>query len=677
MSVSLSTFQAWLKNDAAMRCVLVEVDVKLSGGSTVTRYLSNTGYVTAAGDTPANTLYLPYVAGGVKFTESLSLDGSFSLSYGDIELRNVNGELDTWLNDYWANRRIKIFIGDKTWIRDDFWQIFDGVTTGIDTRKRETINLKLSDKLQRLNNPVSEAKLGGATANADKLLPLLFGECHNIEPLLGDPTNHEYVIHNGPIESIIEVRDNGVPVAFTPFLSTGRFRLSASPSGQITCSAQGAVPAVNLLQRSQGINFVQWAVNGVTNPAGSGTAPDGSAGAETVFETATTANHLIAQGFTSVATSTYMFTAFVKAAGRSQFVMSNGTGTRSAYFDLAAGTVTQQTNATAYIIPMTNGWFRVAMSFAAVGTSETAQIFLLNTPNGSTVYAGNASLGLMIWGATVELGGLLNSYTAASLDAVQNTYLNSMPGIIRRMVCNFGNTTNRFTMTDIDHSSFETADRALMGQAASTATNQVGIYLNERTNVLDACNRLASSLGYRLVMSRAGLLQLVRLALPQATAGTSVTASDIADRSLFVSAMPPVKASCQIGYCKNWKTQDNVALGVTESHADLFEQEYLTVTVTDSAAASNYNLYVEPTTEETLLLTGADATTEATRRLNVWNVQRKQLKYKGFGHLMLEQLGNPQTITHARFGLSGGVTGQIIGITTDWLSQKAEIEVLI
>lgn len=45
----------------------------------------------------------------------------------------------------------------------------------------------LRSKLERLNTPVSEATLGGATPNKDRLLPVLLGECHNVEPLLVGP----------------------------------------------------------------------------------------------------------------------------------------------------------------------------------------------------------------------------------------------------------------------------------------------------------------------------------------------------------------------------------------------------------------------------------------------------------------------------------------------------------
>jgi hypothetical protein len=80
---------------------------------------------------------------------------------------------------------------------------------------------------------------------------------------------------------------------------------------------------------------------------------------------------------------------------------------------------------------------------------------------------------------------------------------------------------------------------------------------------------------------------------------------------------------------------------------------------------------------ETLLLTASDATTEALRRLNMFNVQRRVYKYTGYYSLVQEELGNSQTIKHSRFGLSSGKTGQIISITKDWISPKVDFEVLI
>lgn len=233
----------WLKDESAIRVVLMEVDVQV-GGEETTRYLSNKGYVTGASDVPVNTIYTPAIVGGVKFTEKLALDGTPSLSYGDIELSNSTGDRDSWLNDVWSNRSVRVYIGDATWARSDFYKVFDGIVVSIDSRKRDRINLKLSDKMQRLNTPVSEIKLidvapETTSQEKDKLIPLCFGECHNVTPLLVNAAEHEYQVHNGPIEDIIEVRDNGVPVTVTKLLNTGKFRLTNAPAGTITCSVQG------------------------------------------------------------------------------------------------------------------------------------------------------------------------------------------------------------------------------------------------------------------------------------------------------------------------------------------------------------------------------------------------------------------------------------------------------
>lgn len=484
-------FVAWLKDSAAIRCVLVEVGVK-TGGVETTRFLSNKGYVTSPTDTPANTPYDPCIIGSVKFTETLSLEGTASLSFGDLEIENISGDKDAWLDDVWANRAIKVFIGDVGWVRTEFRLIFDGVVAGIDTKNRGRINLKISDKLQRLNTPVTEVKLGGTTENADKVIPLCFGECHNIEPLLVDASVNEYQVHNGPIERIIEVRDNGVPVAFTPFLTTGKFRLAAQPAGRITASVQGDNPT---------------------------------------------------------------------------------------------------------------------------------------------------------------------------------TYAYDIASTIKRIATGFGLPSRRFSVDELDTVAFDAF--------AAENTQPIGLYLNERTNVIDALNRLAGSVGGRVMVNREGKLSILKLTLPRADEGTTVTQSDIAEKSLFVSQLPPVVAAVQLGYCKNWTVQTEVAAGVLQDHAALHAQEWLTVTRTDTATAADYQTFTDPVMQETLLLTAANATSEANRRLAMFSVQRKVYRYTGMPWLMLESLGSTQTLQNPRFGLGAGVKGQIVSLVTDWLNPNITVEILI
>ncbi len=235
-------FAAWLASSTAIRLVLVEAVASIAGVDT-TLYLSTRHYVTGAADTPANTAYSAVVSGSPKITERLQLNGGGGLSGGDVEIHNLAGERDAWLGYVWANRPIKAFVGDPRWPRSDFRLIFNGIVADIDSKSNDKLNLLVRDKMQRLNTPVSEVKLGGSTPNKDSVLPLLFGECSNITPLLTNPTTLEYQIHNGPVENIFEVRDNGQPITVTASNSTGKFTLASSPAGAITVSAQGDKPA--------------------------------------------------------------------------------------------------------------------------------------------------------------------------------------------------------------------------------------------------------------------------------------------------------------------------------------------------------------------------------------------------------------------------------------------------
>ncbi|MBC3931974.1 hypothetical protein [Undibacterium curvum] len=230
-------FVRWLKS-RARRVVLIEIGVN-SGGQELTRYLSTGAYNTGPADVPANQVYLPVVEVGMSFPEQLSIGASSSVSSGDIEINNTGGVRDAWLTDIWMNRPIRAWIGDPDWGRADFQLIFSGVVADVSPKGRDVLALKLRDRMQLLNMPLSEAVIGGAGANAGALLPVCFGECHNVTPVLTDPATLEYAVHTSAIEQIIEVRDNGLPVSFAPILSAGRFRLNQAAIGQITCSVQG------------------------------------------------------------------------------------------------------------------------------------------------------------------------------------------------------------------------------------------------------------------------------------------------------------------------------------------------------------------------------------------------------------------------------------------------------
>ena len=273
----MNNYQTWLETADLVRIALIQAQVSVSG-NLITRYLS-THPATVDG-----IEYLPVVHDDITVSESISEEYSASISYGDISIANNSGTYDTWLEDIWVNKTIKIYVGTLpspgvSATLSDFELIFDGVVSDIDSRDRSILNLKLRDKLEKLNTSISEVLLGNyfkgsilpdndPTQNQYKnnLKPLCFGEVHNITPLLSDPTLLEYMVNLEAVEQIIEVCDNGVPVEFittaTEFpIPSGSFRLKSSPAGTITCSVQGVKRTVNIAAATSSPQYLPTASN--------------------------------------------------------------------------------------------------------------------------------------------------------------------------------------------------------------------------------------------------------------------------------------------------------------------------------------------------------------------------------------------------------------------------------
>lgn len=488
-----AAFLAWLKSADCIRCALVEVVARI-GGVETTLYLSNRNYVTAGGDTPASTAYTACITGGVSFSETLSLDGTPNISWGDIEIDNTGGVRDAWLGYVWANRQVRVYMGDPRWVRSDFRLIFDGVVGDLLSRDAEVLNLSLLDKLQRLNNPVTEVVLGGSTDNKDRLLPLAFGECHNVSPLLTVPSTLTFQYHNGAAERLIEVRDNGSPIAtYTSNLAAGSFTLTAAPVGQITADVQGAKPS--------------------------------------------------------------------------------------------------------------------------------------------------------------------------------GTYSANISTLVQHIVQTYGPSTTRFSSGDLDASN--------LSAFASACPQPVGLNLSDRANVLQVCQDLAASVGAQVVVTTLGKLRLVRLALPASGTPTAVTAQDFDEHSLSVTDRPPVRATAKLGWGRNWSPQTSgLATGLPASSTAALGQDLLSVTSSDATVTGVYKLGAQPEQVDTLLVVESDATTEAARRRDLWKTPRQVYTARYRAHLLLTELGDAITITHARFGLSGGVTGLVTHVARDWLAGRVTIGVL-
>ena len=234
MTTSDAQYAAWLEDSTAQRVTLYRVGC-LSGGVQVTRRLSSRPFVGSAA-----APYIAAIAKGLEITQSISIDGDARLSAGDVEVWNVNGEFDLWFSDVWANQRVEVYIGDARWEESDFRLSFVGNLADIAYGSgRTTLVLKFRDALQRLNTPVSEAKMADGT-----LYPVALGEVANMTPKY-DAVTGRYYYHCGPAEGLCLpdlVRTDGKARKsdVTDDLANGRFSFNTAVGpGAVTCSVQG------------------------------------------------------------------------------------------------------------------------------------------------------------------------------------------------------------------------------------------------------------------------------------------------------------------------------------------------------------------------------------------------------------------------------------------------------
>ena len=192
------------------------------------------------------------------------------------------------------------------------------------------------------------------------------------------------------------------------------------------------------------------------------------------------------------------------------------------------------------------------------------------------------------------------------------------------------------------------------------------------------CNQLAISIGAQLAMTSTGYLRLIKLAIPGSGTSYNIGPNDIEEDSISISDKPEIRAATKIAYCKNWTTQNgSIAAGVPSQNTNLFETEWLYVTVVNSTVQTDYKLTSEPTEELTLLAQKTDAEDEASRRNDLWDTPRFVYAIKAYAHMLPVELGDSITLTDSRFGLHNGKTGIVINISRNWLTGRINLGILI
>ncbi len=263
-----------ITDQAAERMVLLKLEPydPSGGGAVVSLYVADRDYATAPGDTPANTAFAGVVVGAPTFKRSLHRDrkiGGLSIpARGAIVLGNgslpgqVAGELDDWLGYRWSGRSFTLWIKEVGAAWSAAVQKAKGRIADLDY-DRDTLSLSIRDRQEDERKPFQTATYsgGGGFDGGDdlkgKFKPLGFGKVRNVPAVPVDTDDLWFDLHDGAIEAVDAVRDNGVALASDPSnppgaggpnkyyadLANGRIRLRDEPAGLVAADFQGSKTA--------------------------------------------------------------------------------------------------------------------------------------------------------------------------------------------------------------------------------------------------------------------------------------------------------------------------------------------------------------------------------------------------------------------------------------------------
>ena len=201
-------------------------------------------------------------------------------------------------------------------------------------------------------------------------------------------------------------------------------------------------------------------------------------------------------------------------------------------------------------------------------------------------------------------------------------------------------------------------------------------YVTDRANRLQIMQELAAAVGATVTATYDGKMILVRVGF--GAPGAAIGPAQMVDGSFTPLSRPAVQGAIRLAGGRNYTPQSGALAGsVTSPQFPILGDEFITVAASDATTLADYKQSVSPPAVETLMVVEADISAEATRRLNLWKTPRTVFAFDGFAECFAHEIGDTITLTHPRFGLAAGATGQIIGVQHDWMTPRARLEVLV
>lgn len=267
----LVPFAEYFAKPDAERILLLEIT--RNDGVGTTYYLSDAPYATEPSDTPSSIVFSPIIGAPglpeLKRTLSDPFDGVAATSFGTVTLvdalaafnfdtgvlavdgagtlLDVDGTgtaldlgsgsgLSEMVLKRGAGVVVKIAGPRRLYAYTDALVLFKGTIARLGGDTDGNVTVEITDSSERIKAAV--VPVGTAA-------PLTFGRCRNVTPFVVDPNTLTYAVHDGQINAILDVYDQGEALdrvsGYTVDLTTGQFALTAQPEGQVTVDVEGAV----------------------------------------------------------------------------------------------------------------------------------------------------------------------------------------------------------------------------------------------------------------------------------------------------------------------------------------------------------------------------------------------------------------------------------------------------
>lgn len=207
------------------------------------------------------------------------------------------------------------------------------------------------------------------------------------------------------------------------------------------------------------------------------------------------------------------------------------------------------------------------------------------------------------------------------------------------------------------------------------ATYGLGFYIDSLMDISAALELVMESVSGSYLFTRLGLLQMHRWE-PPGTSTLTLGRDDMRQRELSIKEIDQPRQSLELYYAKNWTVQDpgSLAGAVTPANRDLYSKEWQVETVIQ-VLPPEYPLLEQGDPGSTLIVSQADASTEAIHRMGLFSQKRQTLEWKGFSATFQVALGQTVTLTSERYGFDAGLDVLVIAIRKNLGTNQVTLEV--